>query len=123
MLVAVKAHHTDFKVEGRIPPRVLTALRNLYGNRVRVIDSEVDEFVDIFDTDWYRRAKARSSPGKNLRAYRQNRGLTQERLAKMLSGGMRKQHVSGMEREARPISKAVAKKLARIFRTSPARFI
>ena len=123
MLVAVKAPHADFKVEGRIPPRVVTALRSLYDEKVQVIDPEGDELVDIFETDWYRATKARASPGKNVRAYRDNRGLTQEQLARRLGGGMKKQHVSGMERGTRSVSKAVAKKLARIFQTSAARFI
>lgn len=86
-------------------------------------ESEGDESVNIFETDWYKRIKAKSTPGGNLRLYRENRRLTQEELARKLGGGTLKQHVSGMERGRRPISKAVAKKLARIFGTSPARFI
>ncbi len=123
MLVAVKAPRTDFKIEGKIPEKVVTALRNLYGKRVRVLDPEDEETVNIFETDWYKRMEAKSTPGGNLRAYRENRGFTQEELAQKLGGGTLKQHISGMECNRRPISKAVAKKLARIFGTSPARFI
>ncbi len=66
--------------------------------------SEGDEDVDRFETDWYRRMAAKATPGGNLRAYRENRRLTQEQLARKLGGGMLKQHVSGMERGQRPIS-------------------
>ncbi len=123
MLVAVKTPRTDFKVEGKIPREVITALRNLYGKSVRVLDPKDEETVNIFETDWYKRMEAKSTPGENLRAYRENRKLTQEDLARKLGGGTLKQHVSGMECGRRAISKAVAKKLARIFQTSPARFI
>ena len=123
MLVAVKAPRTDFKVEGKIPREVVTALRNLYGKGVCVLDPKDEETVNIFETDWYRRLEAKSTPGGNLRAYRENRGLTQEGLARKLGGGMLKQHISGMEHGRRAISKAVAKKLAKVFQTSVVRFI
>ena len=122
MLVAVKGLRTDFRAEGKIPPRVVEALRRLYGQGVRVLDAE-EEVVDIFGTDWYRGAKARSTPGRSLRAYRENRGLSQAELAAALGPTVRKQHISNMERGTRPISKSMAKALARVFRTSPARFI
>ena len=87
-----------------------------------VNDIEEDsELVDVFQTDWYRRTKARLTPGKNLRIYRQNRKMTQVQLGKLIA--LPKQYVSNMENDIRPISKNMAIKLAGIFKTSVARFI
>ena len=123
MQVAVKAPRTDFRVEGKIPPKVIAALRSLYGAGVRVLETEDEETVNLFETDWYKKMEAKSTPGGNLRAYRENRGLTQKEIARKLGGGTLKQHVSAMEHGRRPISKVVAKKLAVIFGASPARFL
>ena len=81
-----------------------------------------EEFVDVKETDWFRDVKARLTPGESLRIYRQNAGLTQESLGKML-GGLPKQHISNMENNRRKISLEMAKKLASVLHTSPARFL
>jgi DNA-binding XRE family transcriptional regulator len=72
---------------------------------VRLVDdTETDEeLVDVFQTDWYRRTKARLTPGKNLRIYRQNSKMTQAQLGKLIA--LPKQYVSNMENDIRPISK------------------
>jgi transcriptional regulator with XRE-family HTH domain len=53
--------------------------------------------------------------GAVLRGYRLREGLTQEQLAKKLKA--LQSHVSQMEHSKRPIGKAMAKKLAKIFNT------
>lgn len=50
-----------------------------------------------------------STPGKVLSGARGLRGLTQAALAAAI--GVHKSHISGMERDVRPIGKAMAKKL------------
>ncbi|MBU4525018.1 MAG: helix-turn-helix domain-containing protein [Desulfomicrobium sp.] len=50
-----------------------------------------------------------STPGKVLSGARGLRGLTQAALAAAI--GIHKSHISGMERDVRPIGKAMAKKL------------
>jgi transcriptional regulator with XRE-family HTH domain len=50
-----------------------------------------------------------STPGKVLAGARGLRGLTQAALAAAI--GVHKSHISGMERDVRPIGKAMAKKL------------
>jgi DNA-binding XRE family transcriptional regulator len=123
MLAVVKTPHIRIRIEGRIPSRLITVLKEEYGKGVRLVnDTEADdELVDVFQTDWYRRTKARLTPGKNLRIYRQNSKMTQVQLGKLI--GLPKQYISNMENDIRPVSKNMAIKLAAIFKTSVARFI
>ena len=78
--------------------------------------------MNIFETDWYRDIKSKMTPGDNLRIYRENRGLTQAKLGKML-GDVPRQHISNMERGVRSISLKIARKLAVLFKVSPEKFI
>jgi len=52
-------------------------------------------------------------PGISLRGLRAREGLTQKALAERI--GIEQSHVSNMEKGHRPISKAMAKKLGKIF--------
>ncbi|MGD9824965.1 helix-turn-helix domain-containing protein [Desulfobacter sp.] len=54
--------------------------------------------------------------------YRENAGLTQEALGKIL-GDLPKQHISNMKNNHRKITLEMAKKLAPVFNTSPVRFL
>jgi DNA-binding XRE family transcriptional regulator len=122
MLAVVKTPHISVQIKGRIPPKLIDVLRDEYGERVHLVKEADDQLVDVFKTDWYKRAKARLTPGKNLRIYRQNMKMTQADLGKKL-GGLPKQFVSNMENGIRPISKNMALKLADIFDVSVAKFI
>jgi DNA-binding XRE family transcriptional regulator len=124
MLAVVKTPHIKIHIQGRIPAPLIDVLKKEYGKGVKLTDEAEDdnELVDIFKTDWYRRAKARLTPGKSLRIYRQNAKMTKEELGQRL-GGLPKQFVSNVENGIRPISKNMAMKLANIFKTSVARFI
>jgi DNA-binding XRE family transcriptional regulator len=124
MLAVVKTPHIRIRIQGRIPDRLINALKKEYGKGLKLVDEAKDdeELINIFNTDWYRRTKARLTPGKSLRIYRQNAKLTQDELGKRL-GGLPKQFISNMENGIRPISKNMALKLASIFKTSVDRFI
>jgi len=100
----------------------MQALKEQYGTKVQLLPDTDDERVDVFETEWYKRIKARTTPGDNLRIYRQNAGMTLQRVGRLLDV-MPKQHVSNMEKGIRPISKKVALKLASIFKVSVEKFI
>jgi plasmid maintenance system antidote protein VapI len=100
----------------------MQALREQYGAKVQLIPEKDDEKIDVFETEWYKRIKVRTTPGDNLRIYRQNAGMTLQRVGELLDG-MPRQHVSNMEKGIRPISKKVALKLASIFNVSVEKFI
>ena len=121
MLAVVKRPHTKvpiFEIKGEIPEEVLAFLREEY--TVEVDDGE--EYVDLMKTDWHRKIKAKRTPGKAIRVYRENFGYSQARLGELL-GGLSRQNVSGMENGRRGISKDMAKKLSELFQVSLTRFI
>src|SRR4030042_4972060 len=122
MLAVVKTPRTRIEIKGHIPKRIMQALREQYGAKVQLLPEKDDEKIDIFETEWYKRIKAKTTPGDNLRIYRQNSGITLQRVGELLDG-MPRQHVSNMEKGIRPISKKVALKLAAIFKVSVEKFI
>jgi DNA-binding XRE family transcriptional regulator len=122
MQVHVKMPHIKIDIKGEISKRHLSLLKKEYGKNVRLINTEEDEVVDVFKTDWYKNIKSQMTPGNNLKVYRMNRGLTQEHLGEIL-GGIPKQHISNMENGKRPISLKMAKNLSKIFKVSVEKFI
>ena len=81
-----------------------------------------EKYVDITETDWHKEMKAKRTPGKAIRVYRENFGYSQTKLGEML-GGLSRQNISGMENGQRGVSKEMAKKLSAIFKVSAERFI
>ena len=122
MQAVVKTPRIEINIKGDIPEKLLSLLEEEYGEQIQLLDDSEDETVDIFATEWYRDIKSRTSPGDNLRIYRQNRGWTQAKLGEML-GGIPRQHISNMERQARSISLKTARKLGHLFEVSPEKFI
>ena len=122
MLAVVKTPRIKIEIKGRISKRLLDVLKQEYGSDVQIIPDDEDEKIDIFETDWYKNVKEKLTPGKNMRIYRQNRGMTQKELGELL-GGVPRQHISNMERGIRAISKKVALNLSKIFNTSVDKFI
>lgn len=122
MLAVVKTPRTRIEIKGHIPKRIMQALKEQYGTKVQLLLDKDDEKIDVFETEWYKRIKARTTPGDNLRTYRRNAGMTLQRVGELLDG-MPRQHVSNMEKGIRPISKKVAIRLAAIFMVSVEKFI
>ena len=122
MHAIVKTPRIKILIKGDIPERLMSVLNDEYGRQVRLSEDKSDDFVDVFETDWYRSVKSGMAPGDNLRIYRKNHGLTQARLGEML-GSVPRQHVSNMERDVRSISLKTARELEKIFQVSPEKFI
>ncbi len=122
MLAVVKTPRIKIEIKGKISKRLLDVLKEEFGSEVQIIPDEEDEKLDIFETEWYKNIKEKLTPGKNMRIYRQDRGMTQKELGELL-GGIPRQHISNIERGIRPISKKVALKLSKIFNTSVGKFI
>lgn len=76
-----------------------------------------DELVNVFETQWYKGIKENMTSDKYLRIYRENKGLTQIQLGKVL-GEIPRQHISNMENGHRAISLKMARKLS-IFLNAP----
>ena len=122
MQAVAKTPRIDVRITGEISEKLLKTLADECGNDLVIITDPDEEVVDAQETDWYRKAKAGLTPGETLRIYRQNAGLTQEALGKLL-GDLPRQHISNMENNSRAISLEMAKKLAKLLNTSPARFL
>ena len=122
MLAIVKTPRIKIEIRGKISKRLLDVLKEEYGSEVQIIPDDEDEKIDIFETDWYKNVKEKLTPGKNMRIYRQNLGITQKELGELL-GGVPRQHISNMERGIRAISKKVALNLSKIFNASVDKFI
>ena len=122
MQAVVKTPRIEINIIGEIPDNLMAVLEEEYGEQVRLLEDSDEENVNIFETNWYRDIESRMTPGDNLRIYRENHGLTQARLGEML-GGVPRQHISNMEREVRSISLKTARKLAKLFKVSPEKFI
>lgn len=121
MLAVVKTPHIEINIKGNtIPIKILNLLKKEYGKKL--ILNEEDEFVDVFQTDWYKNIKKTITPGFNLKLFRKMKKLTGIELGKLL-GDIPKQHISNMENDTRPISLKTAKKLAKIFNVSVEKFI
>lgn len=121
MQAAVKTRRTEFRLAGDIPSWLVRELKLRYPNGLTFGGEDDGPPVDVRETEWFKTVEV--GPGEALRAYRRNRGMTQEDLARLLGARVTKRHVSDMEAGRRGISKGVAKTLARVFGTSPARFL
>jgi DNA-binding XRE family transcriptional regulator len=101
---------------------IVKILKKEYGKKLHLINDKDDEYINIKETDWYKKMKTEKIPGDNMKIYRKIHKITQKKLGEML-GDVPKQHISNMENGIRPISKNTAKKLAEIFDISVERFI
>ena len=122
MQAVVKTPHIEINIKGNIPKKLLSVLREEFGGEVILSQDSDEEKVNIFETEWYRKTKAKITPGDNLKLYREMHGMTQQKLGEIL-GGIPRQHISNMERGIRSISIKVAQKLSQIFKVSIEKFI
>ncbi len=123
MQAVVKTPHIEISIKGdSIPADLIKVLKHEYGNKLKITASDDEALVDIFDTDWYKKTEASTSPGENMKIYRELHSMTQAELGEKL-GSLPRQHVSNMEKGIRGISKESAKKLAEIFDVPVDRFL
>ena len=106
----VRVKKPRIRIEGELPEDVVAYLRSRFDD---VEVENTDELVDWFETDLHRRISERMNGGDVIRVYRENAGLTQKALAAKL--GVKRPNVTAMERGKRPIGKAMADKLSKVF--------
>ena len=122
MQAVVKTPRIEVNIKGEIPSKLISLLEEEFGENLQIAEESDEEKVNIFGTDWFQEIKTQTTPGDNLKIYRETHSLTQAKLGELL-GGIPRQHISNMERGIRPISIKNARKLAEIFGISPAKFI
>jgi DNA-binding XRE family transcriptional regulator len=127
MSAVVKTHHIKisnkanfhFALKKSTPRKIITEISNRYAPYI--VGDPVDELIDISTTDWYKSMAKKMLPEKYLKTYREAAGFSQAHLGNLL--GIPASRISDYETGQRTISKEVAKKLADLFKTSPAVFI
>ena len=122
MQAVVKTPRIEVNIRGELSPKLIAVLEEEFGKELLLTEESDEETLDIFATDWYREIQSKTTPGDTLKIYRENHGLTQAQLGEML-GGIPRQHVSNMERGLRPVSMKTARKLAKVFKVSPGKFV
>ena len=115
MQAVVKTHHIEIKARGSLPRKIIKFFQNEYGSDFKILnETSESEFLDVTESNWYKKTKKVMNPGDYLRIYRENNQISQAKLGSLLQGFSR-QNVSEMEKGKRGISKETAKKLAKIF--------
>jgi DNA-binding XRE family transcriptional regulator len=119
MQVVVKTPR--IKLDGEISEELVRYLRERYGE-LEVIDDPEEELIEVAESQWYRSIRAQTTPGTNMRIYRELHGLSQQELGGKL-GRFTRQNISNMEHGHRRISLETAKKLAALFDVSIEKFV
>ncbi len=109
MLVQEKTHHINVTIDGEGADHVVEAIRRSFPN-AQVFDDEGSERWD--ETELAADIRARKTPGKLLRAYRERAGLTITKLAQAV--GTKYPNISAMENDRRAIGLSMARKLASV---------
>lgn len=129
MLAVVKKPRTNkptLEIRGQIPDWILSRLKREYKDNLVIkdetSDSKNEEYVNAFETDWFKSINNQMTPGENLKIYRVNAGLSQIELGRKL-GNVPRQNISLMEKNKRGISKEMAKKISEVLNAPISRFI
>ncbi|EMN92016.1 MULTISPECIES: helix-turn-helix transcriptional regulator [Leptospira] len=113
MQAVVKTPRTEVTIKGEISSTLLKALKKEFGRKLRIEKSE--ESIPWRDTEFFKENKEFLQPGSKLKYYRKKAGLSLTELGDKL-GGIPRQNLSAMELGKRPISKDLAKQLAKLFK-------
>ena len=118
MLVHAKTPLIEVQVIGRGSRHVVALIRRAYPAATVTDDNGS---IDITQTDWYRKISSKMTPGKALRSYRDNAGLTLAQLS--VKAGIAAPHLSAMENDKRGIGRATAMKLGKALKCEYQRFL
>lgn len=121
MLAVAKTPRIDLRIQGDISEGMVYVLKREYGKALKLVPDPDDEYEDWFSTDLAKRLAAEAKPGDGVWVYRTNRGWTQAELGEKLC--VSAAYVSDMEHGRRAVSKAMARKLSKIFDVSVAHFV
>jgi len=96
------------RISGPATEKIVADLKVLYQDRMVIDDDE--EYVDVNEVPWIQKEIESLTPGKRLKIYRSNRGMSLGVLAEM--SGIPKGNLSKMEHDTRAIGKLTAMKLS-----------
>jgi len=115
MQALVKVPHTlengrmgEFRITGDVPAFYIDLTRRLFPKTKEIADDD-DELINIRDSEWFKEAEKKTTPGLSLRALRTLRNMKSGVLAKKI--GVRPQQITDMEKGRTPIGKKMAMRL------------
>jgi DNA-binding XRE family transcriptional regulator len=73
-------------------------------------DLEEDEFVNVFETDWFKEMQAKHHPGITIRIRRENADMTQADLSE--KSGVPVPNISAIENGKRSVGARTARRIA-----------
>jgi DNA-binding XRE family transcriptional regulator len=121
MLVHAKTPRIKVRISGTGCRKVIDLVRKAYPEARIVPDVDDDEWVDVFETDWWKEQMALHKPGDSIRVYRNNAGLTLAQLS--AKTGIAESHLSAMEHNKRGIGRITAMKLGKALKCEYRRFL
>lgn len=112
MLVVAKAPRINVEVFGEGMDELVKLLRREIPDVVITPEpsGDDDEFVNVVETDWYKKMQAEWHPGDTISVKREHLGLTQAELAERT--GMSIPSISLIENRKRGVGVRTARKLA-----------
>ncbi len=115
----IESRRYTFRFKRTTPRRVLREVERNYGKYLQAEPD--DELVDYFRTKEHAEIAGSMTPGEHLRTLREMTGMTQAQVAEKL--GISPARVSDYEHDRVAMGRAMAKRAAGLFNTSPALFI
>jgi DNA-binding transcriptional regulator YiaG len=117
--------HFTFTFRRTTPRKVLNEISSKY-SRYLYPDSGADtgndkEYVRVIESDWYKEMKKTLTPGKYLKTLREATGQSLAEIGAQI--GVSAARICDYEAGRREISKAIAKKLSKIFLVPAGKFI
>ena len=109
MLAVAKTPRIRVQIKGIGSRIVAAALKKAIPG---IAISDDDEIQPLRGSEWFEKMEAEATPGRMLKVYRHNAGLTLAALCK--ETGIPVPHLSGMEHGRRPIGKLSARRLAAV---------
>jgi antitoxin component HigA of HigAB toxin-antitoxin module len=105
----------------KLPSGVINYLKREFGSDFE-FEADDEEFVNVFETDWYKEISSLTTPGDVLKIYRENFGLSRAELAGKL-GKFTAREISDMENSRSSISREAAEAFSSVFDVPASRFV
>jgi len=113
--------HFTFTFRRTTPRKVLNEVSSKYSRYLALGGGNDEEYVRIIETDWYKGMSRTMTPGRYLKILREACGHTLTEIGEKI--GVSAARVCDYEAGRREMSKAVAKKLSKIFLVPAEKFI
>ncbi len=119
MQIVEKTHHIRVNLTGEGADTVAALIKERFPDAI-LLDDE-DEAVEWESSSLVREIRAKKTPGKLVRAYRERAGMTLVELAKAV--GTKYPNLSAIEHDRRAVGLTMARKLGKVLKVDYRKFI